>query len=80
MVSFFDITDAEFPILVRLVDAGEETFALLVIGKMEKELDASAQLFNRYPVLNIQPTTARHSVKNPSVIARLTSTLTSDDS
>jgi hypothetical protein len=38
------------------------------------------QLFSRYPVLKIHPTTARQMRKNPSVIARLTPTPTSDDS
>ena len=38
------------------------------------------QFLSRYPVLKIQPTTARQIMRNPKVIARLTATLTSDDS
>ena len=37
-----------------------------------------AQLFSRYPVLKIHATVARQIAKNPKVIAKLTSTLTSD--
>src|ERR1700692_3240214 len=36
------------------------------------------QLFSRYPVLNIHATTARQVAKKPSVIAKLTPTLTSE--
>ena len=39
---------------------------------------ACVQLFSRYPVLNIHATTARQVAKNPSVIARLTPTPTSE--
>ena len=39
-----------------------------------------AQFFSLYPVLKIQPTIAMQTTKNPSVIAELTATLTSDDS
>jgi hypothetical protein len=54
------------------------------MGKIMKlrraTLAAIAQLFNRYPVLNIRPTIAKQNAKNPSVIARLIPTLTSEDS
>ena len=36
------------------------------------------QLFSRYPVRKIHPTTTRQMTKNPRVIARLTPTPTSD--
>ena len=39
--------------------------------------DKDLQLFNRYPVLKIQPTTTRQRAKKPKVAARLTPTLTS---
>src|ERR1700683_3584859 len=39
--AFLDIGQAELPILVRIVDAGEETLALLVLGEMEEEFDDS---------------------------------------
>jgi hypothetical protein len=48
--------------------------------KLRRATRAIAQLFNRYPVLNIQPTIAKQNAKNPSVIARLIPTLTSEDS
>ena len=37
--AFFDIGGAEFPVLFRLVDAGEETLALLLLREMKEEFD-----------------------------------------
>src|SRR5438093_1085091 len=36
---FFDVVEAEFPVLVRLVDTREEALALLLLRKMEEELE-----------------------------------------
>ena len=34
-----DVVDAEFPVLLRLIDAAEEALALFFLGKMQEELD-----------------------------------------
>src|ERR1700684_4648729 len=36
---FVNVREAEFPVLVRLVDALEETLSLLVFGEMEEDFD-----------------------------------------
>ena len=56
------------------------TLCVLKAGEGEMAASSRAQFFSLYPVLKIQPTIARQITKNPSVIARLTATLTSDDS
>src|ERR1700733_6011016 len=37
--AFFDVGRAEFPVLVGLVDTGEEALALLLLREVEKEFD-----------------------------------------
>ena len=37
--ALLDVGEAELPVLVRLVDAGEEPLALLLLGQMQEELD-----------------------------------------
>ena len=34
-----NVSEAELPVLVRLIDAGEEPLSLLLLGKMEEYLD-----------------------------------------
>src|SRR5712692_11869612 len=70
----------------RIVEQSES--ALVELGQCAFPIDIDqrsrclqrTQLFSRYPVLKIHPTTTRQITKNPSVIVRLTPTLTSDDS
>ena len=68
----------EFP-LAKAADAhraleGRQTTGATVLVPRSPSL---AQLFSRYPVLNIQATMAMHAARKTNVIARLTPTLTS---
>ena len=64
---------ARAALLVRLLDALHLASALTARAASL----LPRQFFSRYPVLNIQEMTKRHIAKNPMVIEKLVTTLTS---